>query len=197
MFVNKTRFRKLVKEAFNSGYGLIVGKVYGGLVVCGGTWTTWTEEGYVPNWVKAAVMEHTGELPKEGHVFRAKKDEPIQYEIADNRYFDLPGTFMRAKNPFTVTPMVYDNKWKHFRFLQNDATKEIIAVQSYLYELLDMKELGEENRPVGPSAETRSGGVLIWKNEHSAVAICKLDISGDSLDVMELLAEYEFKKEDF
>ncbi len=88
MFLNKTQFKKWVKDAFKGG-GLTVGRVYGGLVICGGTWTIWTEEGYVPNWVKATVMEYAGELPKAGYVFKAKKDNPVQYEIARER---IPGS---------------------------------------------------------------------------------------------------------
>ena len=194
MFLNKARFKKLVKSAFNT-CGLTVGQIYGGLVISGNIWTTWTEEGYVPNWVKAAVMEYTGELPKQGCVFKAKKDAPIQYEIAKNLYYDLPSRFLEARHPFVVTPIVYDESWNQYRFLQNKSTKELIAVDTNLYDVLDMAELGDENRPTGPSSASLSGDSLIWKNEHSALAIYKLNISGDSLDVMNLLKTYSFEEE--
>ena len=194
MFLNKTQFKKWVKDAFKGG-GLTVGRVYGGLVICGGTWEVWTEDGYVPNWVKATVMEYAGELPKAGYVFKAKKDNPVQYEIAENKYLDLPSMFMDAKVPFWVTPIIYDENWKNFRFLQNSGTQEIIAVSTYLYDILDMRELGGESRPVGPCSTSRNGSVLIWKNEHSALLICKTDISGNGLDVMNVLATHSFDKE--
>lgn len=196
MFLNKTRFKKWVKDAFN-GAGLTVGRIYGGLVINSGTWITWTEDGYVPNWVKAAVMEYTGELPKEGCVFKAKKDTPAQYEMSENEYFNLPRKFMEAKVPFTVTPIVYDESWKNFRFIQNNNTMDIIAVSTYLYDALDMKELGEENRPIGPCSISNKGDILLWKNEHSVLAICKLDVSGKSMDVMNILSSHTFEKEAF
>lgn len=196
MFLNKTRFKKLVKDAYNRG-GLRVGQIYGGLVICGGYWITWTEEGYVPNWVKAALMEYAGELPKEGYLFKAKKDDPVQYEISENEMLNLPEIFMKAKVPFTVTPIVYDEKWKQYRFLQNDITKDIIAVNTYLYDVLDMKELGEENRPMGPCSIGNSGEMLIWKNEHSALVMYKTDITDKNITVMGLLSEYAFDKEDY
>lgn len=195
MFLNKTRFKKLVKDAFNSG-GLQVGQIYGGLVISGGYWITWTQDGYVPNWVKAALMEYTGEMPREGYLFKAKRDEPIQYEISENEMLNLPEMFMKAKVLFTETPIVYDEKWKQYRFLQNSATQEIIAVNTYLYDVLDMKELGEENRPVGPSSLGNSGNMLIWKNEHSALAMFKMDITDKNIAVMGLLSEHDFGKEE-
>lgn len=45
----------------------------------------------------------------------AKKDNPVQYEIAENKYLDLPSMFMDAKVPFLVTPIIYDESWKKFQ----------------------------------------------------------------------------------
>lgn len=196
MFLNKTRFKKLVKDAFNGG-GLQVGQIYGGLVINGGYWVTWTEDGYVPNWVKAALMEYTGELPKEGYLFKAKKDNPVQYEISENEMLNLPEMFMKAKVPFTVTPIVYDEKWKQYRFLQNDITNDIIAVNTYLYDVLDMKELGEENRPMGPCSTWNDGEMLLWKNEHSAFALFKMNITEQNIKIMGLLSQHDFGEEEF
>lgn len=194
MFLNKTRFKKWAKDAYKYG-GLTVGQIYGGLVVSGGAWVIWTQEGYVPNWVKAALMEHTGELPKKECLFKAKNGEPIQYEIAENDYLDLPGMYMKAKVPFTVTPIVYERGGSQFRFLQSDNTGALVAVTTYLFDILDMSELEEENRPTGPCSLNDSGGFLLWKNEHSALMIAKTDVSGDKAEVMNLLSTYSFEKE--
>lgn len=194
MFLNKTKFKKLVKDAYNSG-GLRVGRIYGGLVICGGHWVTWTEDGYVPNWVKAAVMEFTGELPEEGYLFKAKKEEPVQYEVSENEIMNLPEMFMVAKVPFTITPIIYDQKWKQYRFLQNSITRDIIAMDRSMYEVLDMKELGEESRPMGPCSMSGSGDMLIWKNEHSALALFKMDITENNIKIMGLLSEHDFGEE--
>lgn len=102
---------------------------------------------------------------------------------------------MEATVPFTETPMIYDDGLKQFRFLQNNRTKEIIAVSTYFYDVLDMRELGEESRPSGPSAVSDEGSILIWKNENSALAFGKVDISEKSLPVMNLLSNMSFDKE--
>ena len=50
MFLNKTKLKQLIKSSFR-WEGLTVGRVYEGLVVAGGRWITWTEDGYIPNWL--------------------------------------------------------------------------------------------------------------------------------------------------
>lgn len=195
MFVNKTKFKRMIKEAYN-GSGLTVGMIYEGLVIWSGQWATWTKEGYVPNWVKAAVMEYTGELPERGNVFQAKKEHPLQYEISENKYFDLPTIFQKSKCPFNATPMIYDEGWKQYRFLQNNRTKDIVAVNMALYDVLDMKELEQESHPYGPCAESDEGNVLLWRNENSVLAMRKSQITSENIPAMDLLKQYDFEKGD-
>lgn len=194
MFLNKTKFKKWIKDAYNRG-GLTVGRIHDGLVICGPYWTTWTEDGYIPNWVKAAVMEYTGELPKDGCVFKAIKNEPLQYEISENSWFNLPEMYQKAKTVFTVTPVTYDHKWEYYRFLQNNQTKEVVAMREESYQIIDEKELEEERPPFGPCAITPEAHILLWKNEHSALGICKMDISEAGLKIIGLLETMDFEKE--
>ena len=74
MFLNKTVFKKWIKEAYNSGI-LVVGRVFDGLVLAGSHWIVWADEEHVPNWVKAAVIEHVGHLPSEGTMIQYGKGE--------------------------------------------------------------------------------------------------------------------------
>ncbi len=194
MFLNKTKFKKWIKEAYGHG-GLIVGRVYDGLVINGPNWASWTEDGYVPNWVKAAIMEYTGILPDRECVFKAIKNEPLQYEIAENNVFDLSKTFQRAKTVFTVTPVTYSHKWMHYRFLQNNQTKEIVALPESAYGIIDEKELENESRPLGPCAINDAGHMLLWKNEHSVLGLYKIDISDAGLEIIGLLKNIDFGKE--
>jgi len=173
MFLNKTMLKKFIKSSFK-WEGLTVGRIYGGLVVAGGTWITWTEEGYIPNWLKAVVMEHTGELPKQGYVFKAKKGEPIQYEIADNELYDLPSMNARCSQACTVTPVIIDKKGQGVqRILQQNGTLRMLTVSEERYKVIDLSELGEEHAPSGPAMSV--DGILIYKNEHSAYAFTPLD----------------------
>lgn len=173
MFLNKTMFKKWIKSAYQHN-GLVVGRIYGGLVLSGANWVTWTQDGYVPNWLKAAIMEHVGELPGAGKVFRAKKDEVSQYEVSDNPYLNLPERWKEAKVPFVVTPIIY--------------------VPSGCYDIIDVRELETDGRPMGPSARTDRGDVRIWKNENAALAVCRVDVSEAGLPVLKILAGLEYEE---
>lgn len=195
MFLNKTMLKKWIKNAFNHG-GLTVGYIYDGLVISGSTWVVWTDEGFIPNWVKAAVMEYTGELPKLGCVFKAEKDSPIQYEISENAFLNLPERFMEAKIPFTVTPVIYAANWNSYRMMQCRQTNSLIAVSEDLYGVIDLKELEDESVPMGPASRNEQGEILIWKNQHSALAVCSSKLGDDGNRVLEALERIDFRKED-
>lgn len=193
MFLNKTMFKKWIKAAYQHN-GLVVGRVYGGLVLSGGEWTTWTQDGYVPNWLKAAIMEHVGELPGAGQVFRAKKDEVSQYEVSDNPYLNLPDRYLEAKVPFMATPVVYDTKWMSYRLFQCRDTGGMVPLPSGYYDIIDIRELEHDGYPMGPSARTERGDILIWKNDCSALAVCRGYVSEAGLPVLKILAGLEYEE---
>lgn len=197
MFLNKTLLKKTIKHSFR-WEGLTVGRICGGFVVAGGTWVTWTEDGYIPNWLKAAVMEFTGELPQQERVFRAKKDEPIQYEIADDTIYDLPSLFQRSRFAYAVTPVVVKGKFGEIRILQQNSTLNPLGIQEKFYEMIDLSELGEENAPAGPSSMNAEGSIMIYKNEHSAYAFCPVDGTTDVVrKVMGQIGMIDFNEEDY
>lgn len=193
MFLNKTMFKKWIKDSFHHG-GLVVGRVYGGLVLSGHSWVTWTEEGSVPNWLKAAIMEHVGELPGQGQVFKAKNDEVQQYEISENPFLNLPERYKEAKIPFAVTPVIYNTRWMEFRLVQCKMSGELIPIPSAGYDIIDIKEIGSDGFPVGPSSRDEKGRVLIWKNETSALAISRVEMSEKSLPFLRALKDMKFEE---
>lgn len=196
MFLNKTLFKKWIKNAYNNG-GLTVGMVYGGLVLSGRGWVTWTEDGAVPNWVKAAVMEHTGELPGRGNIFKAQKNELLQYEVSENEFFNLPERFLEAKHAFSVCPVTYTPNYMEYRMLQSRTTRKILFLPEDYYRIIDLSELGKENPPMGPSSNSgMAGSVMMWKNENSALAVCSMDGGYDKHKIGELLEQVDFGKED-
>lgn len=197
MFLNKTIFKKWIRNAYCHG-GLTVGMIYGGLVLSAKGWITWTKDGAVPNWVKAAVMEHTGELPGRERVFKAQKNELLQYEISDNGCFDLPERFLEAREAFTVTPITYAPGYTAYRLLQSRATKRIILLPEDYYSIIDLSELGEENPPMGPSCKSAiEGSFMMWKNENSALAVSSMEGGYDKHEIGKLLQEVDFGKEDY
>ncbi len=197
MFLNKTMLKKMIKHSFRFE-GLTVGRIYEGLVVAGGTWVTWTQDGYVPNWLKAAIMEFTGELPQKECAFKAKKDEPLQYEIADNSFYDLPSLYQRSHYAYTVTPVVVKGRYREIRILQQNSTTKMLGIHEPFYQVIDLSELGDENAPTGPSSTSADGGIMIYKNEHSAYAFLPLDGASDVVQkIMECVDSIDFSNENY
>ena len=139
-------------------------------------------------------MEHVGELPGQGQVFKAKNDEVQQYEISENPYLNLPERYKEAKIPFVVTPIIYNTKWKDFRLVQCKASGELIPIPAAFYDIIDIKEVGSDGYPIGPSSRDDNGDVLIWKNETSALAVSRVEISVQSLPVLSVLKGMEFEE---
>lgn len=166
-------------------------------MVAGGTWITWTKDGYVPNWLKAAVMEFTGELPQQGCAFKAKKDEPLQYEAADNPLYDLPSLFRQSRVVYTVTPVVVKGRYNEVRLLKQNHEVRMVGINEEFYKAIDLGELGKEDAPAGPSSTSPNGGFLIYKNETSAYAFAALDGVNDvTRMIMERMDTMDFSEED-
>ena len=190
MFLNKTKFKKMMKEAYNGG-GLKVGRIYDGLVLSSGTWISWTRDEDVPNWLKGAVMELTGELPEEGDLFQASYTDGIQYQIKENPIYDLPGRFRESHFVFTDTKVTREG----IRFFQNNQDRGIIAVNEKFASLIDLKELQGENPPMGPVSATEKGDSLIYKNEESAFCFMRLSVSNSqTMEVMNVLGSISFNE---
>ena len=165
-----------MKEAYNGG-GLRVGRIYDGLVLSSSTWISWTREGDIPNWLKGAVMELTGELPEEGDLFQASYTDGIQYQIKESHF------------AFTDTKVTREG----IRFFQNKQNREIIAVNEKFASLIDLKELQGENPSMGPVSAIGKGDFLIYKNEESAFCFGRLESSNEqTVELMDLLEAIEF-----
>lgn len=198
MFLNKTKLKRIIKDAGKRGQ-LRVGYIYGGLVICNGYLITWTERGYEPNWLKAAVMEAAGRLPEIGELFKVQDDQTSQLEMADNDVMNLPQMYMDSKEAFVVTPVLIESTGSHFRFLQHKQSRNIVAISEHLYDMIDRSELdwNIENPPVGPSARMEQGSLFVWKNEYSAYAITKTDLGTDACSkVIETLSLIKFEGEE-
>lgn len=194
MFVNKTVFKRLLKEAYNNNR-LRIGDVYGGIAISSGYWKLWCREGYIPNWFKASVIELIGEFPDVGTVVEYGKGEVTQQVIADNEEYDLHSRYLNAREPYTVTPVVFEDSYAPIRFLQKNGTKEIIALQEKLYQMIDFSNMEkDEMRPAGPSAD-KYGYQYYWANEHCVLELFGIDIGeGKACEVAAQLEGIDFEE---
>lgn len=195
MFLNKTVFKKWVKEAYN-GDGLKVGMVFDGFVLAGNFWCVWIDGMDTPNWVKALVIEHVGRLPEEDELFEARKGEPGR-GLALEDFLNLPARFLEAKDPYVVTPVTCGGGNAAVRFLQNRQTKGIRLLREDYYRVIDFSNLNEdgryENSPVGPSAINTDPYKYYWENERCALVLCGLIMNNEKTnEVAAQLSEIDF-----
>lgn len=81
-------FKKLIKEAW-SGSGFTIGNKKGILMIEGNYWIINAKIKMMPNSMKAAIIECSGELPAEGEVFECCKGEENQQVLDFTTESDL------------------------------------------------------------------------------------------------------------
>ena len=205
MFLHMPTFKKLLKSAFRRDR-LRVGNLDGGLLIHGGTFAVWLQNDMVPNKVKAAVMELTGELPEEGKLFKATKDGN-QYEIPENPEWDIHRGLKEANKRYVVTPVVLnDNRYDTFRFLQQTVAGPIRVIKEDFISLIDLAEIDYnhgEDTPAGPYGR-EDGYQFFWATDFCILTVCetrlyrgisrKLQLSLGTVDFENTYEELEDKK---
>ena len=174
MFIGTSVLKKHMKKAYDTGF-LHIGNKEEGLYICTGHIAVWIDNEYIPNKVKALVMEFAGTMPDTDAVFKVSKAEPIpQYEL-DQEIFYLSNMWNRYKIPCTRTKVHLDLCGLHEVF-QNNGTKTLYIVPDTYLDLIDLGEIDYdyENLPTGPS--TMLGGQFMWSN-----ATCKLLITASKM----------------
>lgn len=173
MFIHMPTFKKLMKQAFSAGR-LTVGNSNGGLFVECGTFIVWLETSTIPNKVKGAIMELTGELPSEEHVFKAGK-EGNQYELPWNYTWNVREGARKADKRYIVSPIVLDDsRYNAFRFLQQAGTSNVKAISEVFIGMIDHAEIDQENGEgsvQGPYS-TERGDIFYWQTDLCVLAVC-------------------------
>ena len=200
MFIKASAFKKLIKNAW-SKEGLTIGAADGELFLAGGYWVIRVDREEIPNKIKAAIIELTGELPTEGQVFTSRKGEDNQYEIAENGYWEITERFKEAKIPLEVTQLKIESVTRNIRVLKLPDTG-CVLVHDFYMELIDYSEVEEmEGKPEGPVTTGPVTGMLYWQNEIMTIAVDRIDpgYPGDEIyDLTEALGilklpEYKMK----
>lgn len=87
MFIKAAGFKKLMKDAWSRGL-LFVSKQADELLIYGGSWMWCGQIGTIPNKVKAALVELTGEFPETNQSFKSGKNQHNQYEFTETIPWD-------------------------------------------------------------------------------------------------------------
>ena len=199
MFLHTPTFKKLLKASWKNG-GITVGRLDSfSLFVVGDYWVTWFDYTSIPNRIRAAIIEYTGELPEVGEIFTAKVNEPNQHEMPFKSQYDVHKSWQQAKNPLIATPVVISSHYANLRLFQ-DSNGRLVPVTTLYDDLIDYREREEgEGSIIGPSMPQNcdKGGVLYWYSDLCILGIMSSYIeNGNSLKAVEALSTVNFREKE-
>ena len=163
MFLNITEFKKFLKLAYK-GSGLIVGSIDEHLVLmnASGTWGIQITDGFIPNKLKAAMVELIGDLPEKGEVLNYQP-EGIQSEM-DLSQFDFYVKWKQARDYAVQTPFILRYAHTEYILLQIHSTMELRPINRVFTDLISIKDLDHAVESM-PGRPCYLDSVLYWKND--------------------------------
>lgn len=181
MFLKPTIFKKLIKEAWAGG-GLTVGCNGKTLFVEGGYWVINMKMRYVPNNLKASLVELVGELPAAGEVFESHKGEENQQVMEFTKEWDLEDNLpedSRAGWPTVITMNTNKNSSYPSRLVQT-IDRRITLISDIFIDLVDNKYIDEDGGEDYNIEMMVSEKGVYWTNNMCAVMACKRYINNIS-----------------
>lgn len=163
MFLNITEFKKFLKSAYK-GSGLIVGSIDEHLVLmnASGTWGVQITDGFIPNKLKAAMVELIGDLPEEGEVANYQP-EGIQNEMDLSR-FNFYEKWKQARDYAAQTPFILRYAHAEYILMQIHSTMELCPINRTFTDLISIKDLDHAVESM-PGRPCYLDGTLYWKND--------------------------------
>lgn len=212
MFLDTTALIRQMKVTYN-GNGITFANFQDGLAINAAVWVAWIHNKYVPNIIKAAVMELSGTLPEEGRMFSVSKQNPNpQYRIDNETVLNALDRVDNSDKPLIVTPVcLFENvDVRLLQDLPNALDSKLLAankdrlkqpfhgqlhgVNQTYFSIVDKKKVDYdiESEPTGPCYYTAVQNGVCWYNE-----ICKfmiMPITSKRKDLMDTLASVKFKE---
>lgn len=181
MFFKQPVLKRMLKSAYK-GAGLTVGHaaesesgIPEGYYISSGWWVVWILAEKMPKEIKAAIIELCGDLPEVGEAFHAKKDAANQYEIEQKEIYNLPEGFMECGCNFRVTKLLGQQRDEKIRFIQEERTQRVTAVNEIFIDLINPNAADYENGEtalVGPVARVQNPGSVYWGNNTCYLLVC-------------------------
>lgn len=200
MFLHTPTFKKLLKASWKNG-GITVGRLDSrSLFVAGNYWIVWFDYTSIPNRIRAAIIEYAGELPEYGEIFKAKVDEPNQYEMPFKEHYDVHKNWQQAKNPLIATPAVIVERNNLYQIFQ-DKENHLVPVSMIYSDLIDLREQEEcEGSVIGPSIRDYGLGFtspLYWYSDLCILGIMPACLDNeDTLKALEALKNVDFHRKE-
>lgn len=169
MLFNLRIFKKLVKEAYKGG-GLIVGREGEEYIFCGGNWAMRIKEEAFEKEYKAAVIEHIGDLPKDGELVRKSKG------LGDGEVNDLDRQILKMRDikgacdPADLTNVYMDISGRLCRVVQCQ-NRNILMKEELIALVEENKKEGMKGPFSNPSRECQ----LYWYDNRCNYTVYTMD----------------------
>lgn len=163
MFLNTMKFKKFLKHAYK-GTGLTVGVMDNHLILTNvpNTWGAWLDMTFLPNKLKAALIELIGELPTEGEI-ATYTPESVQNELVLNR-FDYYTKWQQARDCGTETPFILKKDGMEYVLFQIRSSMELCPLIRIYKDVISYKEIDPAIEEI-PGLPAYRDGILYWKND--------------------------------
>lgn len=178
MFIKAAGFKNLMKEAWNRGI-LFVSRKDDEILIFGGSWIWCGQIDTIPNKVKAALVELTGELPDNHQSFKSGKNQDNQYEFTEtipwdrvNILFDL--YYEEHSSEINETRVLLESmSGEHYRVYRNSENVLMLpAVYSFQLsnaEIMEDREHAYEGPFVAKFTDIQAR-LVYWSNSTSMLA---------------------------
>ena len=190
MIFNLRIFKKLVKDAYNGG-GLIAGREGEEYILCGGSWAVRIKVDAFDKEYKAAVIEHIGDLPRDG-VFVSKSKTLGDREMSEDTKTGLQIEGIEQEcYPADLTNVYIRIGERLCRMIQ--CMKRNVLIKEELVALVeDVKEEGMEGPFCNPEEELQ----LYWHNSKCKYVAYIMDAGRETKDqkALELLQAVDLSR---
>jgi hypothetical protein len=194
MFVNLTKLTKLTKEAHK--FELIIADIDDHTIITSRQWLVSIGNEFVPNKVKALIMELAGFLPPADTVYKIGKDIEAE-NITSTCLTTITRLIKNAELSnikFSVTPVI-DDRYAPVRLLQNTQTSQIAAIPENQYQMIDKNciDYEIEGEPTGPCSNVNTGP-LYWFNSIGLVMIAASNLAASN-PLLKALTAVDFSED--
>jgi hypothetical protein len=175
MFINESQLKRLIKNSYKNNI-LFFGDIEDGLVIGNNSFVLCIENNYIPNSVKAMIMEIAGILPAKGELYSCSKKEPmLQTEDPDVRSFlKVKRNCMETSNVAVVTNITVTQNNNEYKAIQVNNTGEIHFIRKECVDLIDAGAIDIEYESAPGKATCGINGVLYyWRNATTTLMLCE------------------------
>lgn len=179
MFLNPNILKRIMKEQFKTS-GLTIAN-NGETIYMGGEW--WGIEAlreFIPNKIKAAIVEMAGEFPQTGDTVNVTK-EGGQLELEFNSRIHIESD---VREIYKTRLIVYSKNGTALRILQDDKNK-VILIKNLFIGMIDNSQIDYGEGETGADGPYYKSGAIYWQNNVCKMRVYKHPVEKEMEEIIE------------